>query len=148
MRAPDERGGPPAGLARRALSLAYEALLLAAVVLAGAVAFVIVAQGAGARPVFQLYLVLLIGAYFTWQWRRGGRTLAMRAWRLRLVTSAGGDLGWGHALRRYGYALAGTLFLGAGFLWALVDREGLFLHDRLAGTRIIDERARADARHW
>jgi hypothetical protein len=33
---------------------------------------------------------------------------------------------------------AGCLLAGAGFLWALVDREGLFLHDRLAGTRIIN----------
>ena len=36
------------------------------------------------------------------------------------------------------FALPGTLLLGAGFLWALIDREGLFLHDRLAGTRIIN----------
>jgi hypothetical protein len=26
---------------------------------------------------------------------------------------------------------------GAGFLWALVDQDGLFLHDRLSGTRIV-----------
>jgi len=32
---------------------------------------------------------------------------------------------------------AGCLLAGAGFLWALVDREGLFLHDRLAGTKIV-----------
>lgn len=40
---------------------------------------------------------------------------------------------------RYRFALAGALLLGAGFLWALIDREGLFLHDRLAGTKIIKE---------
>jgi hypothetical protein len=26
---------------------------------------------------------------------------------------------------------------GSGFLWALLDRKRHFLHDRLAGTRII-----------
>ena len=130
---------PLAGLGRRSLSLVYEALLLAAVVLAGSVPFVVMAQGAGAlaRPLFQLYLVALAGAYFTWQWRRGGRTLPMKTWRLRLVTREGGELAWSHAVKRYCYALAGTLALGAGFLWALLDRDKLFLHDRLAGTRII-----------
>jgi uncharacterized RDD family membrane protein YckC len=134
-----ESEAPLAGLGRRLLSLTYEALLAAAVALAGSLPFVIAAHGAGtiARPLFQLYLVVLIGAYFTWQWRRGGRTLAMKTWRLRLVTRAGGALGWDHAVKRYLYALAGTLALGAGFLWALLDRDRMFLHDRLAGTKII-----------
>ena len=139
MRPAPASGAQLASLGRRLLSLVYEALLVAAVVLAGSLPFVMLAHGAGAftRPLFQLYLVVLIGAYFTWQWRRGGRTLAMKTWRLRLVTRAGGELGWSHAVKRYLYALAGTLALGAGFLWALLDREGLFLHDRLARTRII-----------
>jgi uncharacterized RDD family membrane protein YckC len=135
-----EGQAPCAGLGRRLASLAYEALLAAAVVLAGSFPFVIFAQGAGihARPLFQLYLVALTGAYFTWQWRRG-RTLAMKTWRLKLVTRAGTALTPADALKRYLYALAGTVALGAGFLWALLDREGLFLHDRLAGTKIVKE---------
>lgn len=146
MRAPDERRAPLAGRGRRAASLCYEALLACAVVLAGSFPFVILADGAGARPLFQLYLVALTGAYFTWQWRHGGRTLPMRTWRLRLVTRAGAGLTWSQALKRYLFALGGTLLVGAGFLWALLDREGLFLHDRLAGTKIIDERIRTDTR--
>jgi len=134
-------GAQLAGLGRRFLSLVYEALLAAAVVLAGSLPFVMLAHDAGSitRPLFQLYLVTLTGAYFTWQWRRGGRTLAMKTWRLKIVTRAGASLTWGHAVKRYLYALAGTLALGAGFLWAIVDREGLFLHDRLTGTRIIKD---------
>jgi hypothetical protein len=42
-----------------------------------------------------------------------------------------------HALNRSLFAAADGLLAGAGFLWALVDREGLFLHDRLAGTKIV-----------
>jgi len=139
MRAPDEGG---AGLPRRALSLIYEILLVSAVVLAGSLPFVMLAHDASpvyARPLFQLYRAVLTGVYFTWQWRRGGRTLAMKTWRLKLVTREAAPLTWAHAVRRYLYALAGTLALGAGFLWALLDREGLFLHDRLAGTKIVRE---------
>lgn len=134
------RAAAPASLARRLLALLYEALLLLALLLAGSVPFVMVAPHADrvvARPLFQLYLVALTAAYFVWQWRHGGRTLAMKTWRLRLVTREGGPLTLRHAAARYVIGLAGTLLLGAGFWWALLDREGLFLHDRAAGTKII-----------
>jgi uncharacterized RDD family membrane protein YckC len=144
MRPAADNGVPPpalpATLARRALALVYETLLLTAVVFLGSLPFVMLAHDAGreiARPLFQLYLAALTGLYFAWQWRGGGQTLAMKTWRMRLVTRAGAPLTWGHALKRFAFALPGTLLFGAGFLWALVDREGLFLHDRLAGTRIV-----------
>jgi len=131
-----------AGLARRLLALVYDVLLLFALFLIGSLPFVMIVQGAdplAARPLFQLYLVALAAIYFTWQWRHGGQTLPMKTWRLRLVTRDGAPLGTRHALRRFLFALPGTLLLGAGFLWALVDREGLFLHDRLAGTMIVKD---------
>jgi uncharacterized RDD family membrane protein YckC len=130
----------PASLSRRGLSLGYEILLLVAVLFVGALPFVLVAGAAdrmAARPLFQLYLVALTAVYFVWQWRRGGQTLAMKTWRIRLVTREGAPLDWARAAQRYLFALAGTLLAGGGFLWALADRDGLFLHDRLAGTRIV-----------
>ena len=73
---------PSASLARRALALTYEALLLTALLLAAALPFVIMAHAAdaiAARPLFQVYLIVVAGAYFVWQWRRGGQTLPMKA---------------------------------------------------------------------
>ena len=132
---------PPldAPLHRRLLSLIYESLLLAAVLMAGALPFSIAAQTAdrlAARPLFQLYLLALAGTYFVWQWLRGGQTLAMKTWHLELVTREGAALTRAHALARFAFAIIGTAALGAGFLWALADRDGRFLHDRLAGTKI------------
>jgi uncharacterized RDD family membrane protein YckC len=131
---------PHATLARRALGLAYEALLLAALLIAGSLPCAMLTDGMSrewARPLFQAYLVALAGAYFVWQWQRGGRTLAMRTWRLRLVTREGSAITWRRGASRFLFALPGALLLGAGFWWALLDREGLFLHDRLAGTKIV-----------
>jgi uncharacterized RDD family membrane protein YckC len=146
MRFAGERAAPPeapsASLTRRALALTYEALLLSALLLAAALPFVRVTDAADAvavRPLFQLYLVAVAAAYFVWQWRRGGQTLPMKTWRLRVVTRAGAPLRLRHAVSRFLFALAGCALAGAGFLWALVDRDGQFLHDRLAGTRIIKE---------
>jgi uncharacterized RDD family membrane protein YckC len=145
MRVAGERGAPldapSASLARRALALAYEALLLSALLLGSAVPFVMITHAADAlmaRPLFQIYLVAVAAAYFVWQWCRGGQTLAMKTWRMRIVTREGAPLGLRHALSRFLFALAGCMLADCGFLWALVDREGLFLHDRLAGTRIIN----------
>jgi uncharacterized RDD family membrane protein YckC len=135
-----DHGAPDATVGRRAVALVYEALLLTALVFAGSLPFVMLTHDMSRdieRPLFQIYLIALMGFYFAWQWRHGGQTLALKTWRMRVVTRAGVPLTWGHALKRFLAALPGTLLFGAGFLWALVDRERLFLHDRLAGTKII-----------
>lgn len=102
------RDVPLASLARRLLSLLYEALLLAALAMVGALPSMILAHGAdslAARPLIQLYILALAGAYFIWQWVRGGRTLPMKTWRLKLVTREGGALTLTHGVRRYLFAL-------------------------------------------
>ena len=129
-----------ASLPRRLASLVYESLLLAALLMAGALPFVLLAQNAdrlAARPLFQIYLIFLSGLYFCWQWLHGGQTLPMKTWRLKLVARDGGPLTLAHAVRRFIFALVSTLALGAGYVWALIDPDRQFLHDRLAGTRII-----------
>ena len=75
-----------------------------------------------------LFLAVL-AAYFLWCWLRGGQTLAMRAWKIRLV-----DVTPGKAAARF---LIAAALLPLSILWALVDRDGQFLHDRLAGTRLV-----------
>jgi uncharacterized RDD family membrane protein YckC len=80
---------PSASLARRALALAYEALLLFALLLVSALPVVMIthaADGIAARPLLQIYFFAVAAAYFIWQWRRGGQTLAMKTWRIRIVT--------------------------------------------------------------
>ncbi len=131
---------PAAGLSRRAAALLYEALLVLALVFFAAFAY----RGAAAafitgwpRHVFQLYLFLVLGLYFVLCWTRGGQTLAMKTWRLKLVTARGEAVSMPRALARYVFAWLSLLAAGLGFLWALFDREHQFLHDRLAGTKIV-----------
>ena len=143
---------PPAiivpGLGRRLLSMLYESLLAFAMVLLAGFAFYGAAEGRLAgemRLLFQTYLFLVLGIYFVACWSRGGRTLAMQTWRMRIVRRDGASLGVGRAALRYALAWLSLLPLGAGFLWACLDRDRQFLHDRLAGTRIVmtgDSRAK------
>lgn len=131
----------PAGIGRRIASLLYEGILLFAVVFVAGFLFFAFAREADAglaRLVFQVYLFTVCGIYFVYCWTRGSQTLAMRTWRIRLVTSAGAPLSAGHAFLRYVFAIP-SVGTGLGLLWAIVDRDRQFLHDRLAGTRVIKD---------
>jgi uncharacterized RDD family membrane protein YckC len=129
------------GLARRLVSMLYEALIVTAIVLIAGVAFLPIRFDVADSPVWSLlqfaWSAGAVFAYFGWFWTHGGQTLPMRVWRLRVVDRSGAPLGWSLAARRYGYAWLSLLAGGAGILWALFDRDGLFLHDRLAGTRLV-----------
>jgi uncharacterized RDD family membrane protein YckC len=117
--------------------MAYEALLVFAVAFFAAWLFFFASGGrdathGGLRYELQACIALMLAAYFLWCWLRGGQTLAMKAWRIRLV-----QVTPRRAIIRFSVALA---LLPLSILWALVDRDGQFLHDRLAGTRLIDAR--------
>lgn len=129
------------GLARRLASAVYEALILAAVLLLATFPFLAVAGDSTAgwrRHLLQAYVLVVAGAYLVAFWTRGGQTLAMKTWRIRLVCTDGAPVGTARAVLRYLLALAGAAAFGIGFLWAVVDRDGLFLHDRLSGTRLAE----------
>jgi uncharacterized RDD family membrane protein YckC len=118
----------------------YESLVALATAFLAGLAFYGAAEGRLAgetRLVFQTYLFLVLGIYFVACWSRGGRTLAMQTWRMRIVRRDGAPLGVGRAALRYALAWVSLLPLGAGFLWACLDRDRQFLHDRLAGTRMV-----------
>jgi uncharacterized RDD family membrane protein YckC len=124
------------GLPRRLASMVYEAILLFAVAFLAAWVFFFASGGrdatAGAmRHLLQLCIGLFFAAYFLWSWLRGGQTLAMKAWRIRLI-----DITPASALLRL--ILAALLVpTGISLIWALFDRDRQFLHDRLARSRLV-----------
>jgi uncharacterized RDD family membrane protein YckC len=123
------------GLPRRLASMVYEAVLLFAVGFFAAWLFFFASGGGdatagAARHLLQLFIGLVFAAYFLWSWLRGGQTLAMKAWRIRLV-----EVTPAKALIRFVLAtlLVPTLI---SIAWSVFDRDRQFLHDRLAGTRL------------
>jgi uncharacterized RDD family membrane protein YckC len=107
-------------------------------------------------------LLAAFGAYYTWMWSGGRATLPMRTWRLELATIAGMALDPRRALLRFAAwwfgpacALGGYIALRAtghgrwavallclNYAWALVDRDRQYLHDRIAGSRLLRSPAR------
>jgi uncharacterized RDD family membrane protein YckC len=129
------------GIARRLACAVYDLLLLAAVVVIATFPFLALVGDASRGPrrhLLQAYVVAVAGTYLIAFWTRGGQTLAMKTWGIRLVGPDGQPPGIALALKRYLLAVASVAIAGLGFLWAFVDREEQFLHDRLIGTRLVD----------
>ena len=149
-------------LRRRIASMLYEAMLVFGVLFVAVLIFSIVLEQRHAlslRSALQDWLFLVLGIYFIWFWTHSGQTLAMKTWKIRLVDVNGKPVSFLRAAVRYllawlwllpGFALA--WLLGAKTLmliliplaniaiWALaiyLDPHRQFIHDRLAGTRLV-----------
>lgn len=120
--------------------LLYELLTVIAIVFVSASLFLWIVGDAthGAkRLLLQIFLWLIVGAYFIWCWRQSGQTLAMQAWKIKLIDDDSQLLSLNIAILRYVLATLSVVLCGLGFLWAIIDRQHLFLHDRLLKTRIV-----------
>lgn len=149
---------------RRFAGMMYEGVLLFGIVFAASYLFDTLTESHSAlmfRHMRQFLLFLAIGVYFLLCWR-GGQTLPMKTWDIRLVDRDGGRPSMGKLVLRYlllwplpllaallvqgasmmtGYASTDLLIVFAPFsifIWSWFDRDGQFLHDRLAGTRLVD----------
>lgn len=133
---------PPAtpGIMRRVFSMLYEVLLLLAVLFIAGFLFLTFTHDTASpvmKAIFRGYLILVSAGYFIWFWRHGGQTLAMKTWRMKVVSKDGGAITMKQAGVRFVVALLGITLGGIGIWWAIFDRDRQFLHDRVAGTRIV-----------
>ena len=98
-----------------------------------------------------------VALYFVWSWTGGRRTLAMKTWRMALVRVDAGEVDMKTAIVRFvaawigpvaalaayvafepsGHGAQAAWLLALNYAWAFVDPQRQFLHDRIAGTRLI-----------
>ncbi|XKE45972.1 RDD family protein [Halomonas organivorans] len=139
----------PAGLGRRLGAMLYDGLLVLAIWIVTAAAHVTVSRlvlglspeqvGAGAAQVLSLRLLLVASAFafFAYSWTRGGMTLGMQAWRLRVQTPDGHSITLLQSLMRFLVGALSFLPLGLGHLWVLFDAERRSWADIASGTRVV-----------
>ena len=127
-------------LLRRLAASVYDALLLIAILFIASALMLPLTGGEAVQsgnPLFRAYILFVCFFFFGWFWTHGGQTLGMRAWRIRVQQPDGEPITWKQALLRFLAALVSWLALGLGFLWMLVDRDGLTWHDRWSKTRLV-----------
>ena len=145
----------PAPLWRRLAAIAYDLLVLLAILMTLTIALILVRGGAAIGPGsvwFQALLLATWWLYFVWCWTHGGQTVGMRAWRLVVEADDAGTakvagtapapadrharIGIGRASLRFVAAGLSTAALGLGFLASLADPQRRAWHDRLSLTRL------------
>ena len=98
-------------------------------------------QVAGVAFLFLLLSVVVppfaAGVYFIVMHSCSGQTIGKWIMGLRVVVAPHGRLSFGRAFLRCVGIIVSALPLGAGFLWAVLDRDHLTWHDKLASTRVI-----------
>lgn len=143
--------------------MVYEAMLLFGVVFIAGWVFDTLSQSRHAmtlRHARQFWLFLVVGAYFVFFWHRGGQTLAMKTWHIKLIVPKNENVPIMKAIMRYllawvwflpamaidyalglkGWSSIGLLAAGM-IIWAItafLDKDHQFLHDRLLGTYLIN----------
>lgn len=157
---------------RRLACFLYEGVLLFGVVMLAGYLYSSLTQQRHALQGqwgLQAFLFLVIGIYFVWFWNRGGQTVAMKTWHIKLVCANGGRVSQPRAMARYllswiwfvpalvtvdlsglkgGWplALAATAGVLAYAMLAHLHPAGQFWHDAICRTNLIDCRpSRAQA---
>jgi len=156
----------PAHLGWRLAALTYDLFPVIALVFAASALMLLARGGEPVAPesigayLEMAWLWAACGGYFVLSWRRGGQTLGMRPWHLRVVDAEGRTPGWPALCGRYAAATLpalAALYLAAllpwtdrlmpywiasavavvGPLWSLVDGESRALYERWSGTRFV-----------
>ena len=131
--------GTPCGLLRLLAIMVYDSVVIVSLLMLAALVAILAGfdgQTAMKDPFYTLYLLSIWFLYLTWCWHKGGMTVGMRAWRVRIEGDDGNRPGWGKASIRCVSALLSIAAAGAGFLWLLVDPHKRTWHDILSRTRL------------
>ncbi|MDP2323368.1 MAG: RDD family protein [Gammaproteobacteria bacterium] len=139
-RLPDPTAAPTAGVFRRLAAFTYDLLLLGAIWMLATLIIVAIRGGEpvpAGKSAYQFVLLLSAALFFIASWLRGGQTLGMLAWRLRVETGSGQPLDLRTGIVRFIAGLLSVATGGLGLFWLWIDRDRLTWHDRLAHTRVV-----------
>ncbi|MGR8933214.1 MAG: RDD family protein [Gammaproteobacteria bacterium] len=139
-------GTPPdqaPGFFRRLAAIAYDSLLLFAVLFVATAAILPFNNGqAFSRDQFYYptYLVSVSLLFFGWFWTHGGQTPGMRAWNIKVLDFDRQPLSWKQAFIRFCTALLSWGLFGLGFIWISFNRNKRAWHDSLSKTALYFDR--------
>lgn len=140
-----EKNYPTASLTRRLAALMYDSLVIIALyILSGFVlvgAFKLLTQqfpeDTLPNAVYYSLLFCVCFFYYNASWRRGGQTIGMKAWRIKLINEENHHIKLTQSMLRTGIGFFSLMICGAGFWWALIDKKSRSWHDMASLTRVV-----------
>ena len=138
---------PTAPFIRRLAALTYDALVLIALyILLGGLLVTAVSKIIGSEEFVRLSPAMSMSVmfticflYYSHSWRRGGQTIGMKAWGLKLLNdnNKGTGIQLSQCMLRTGVGFFSLLFMGLGFWWMLFDKQQRSWHDIASLTRMV-----------
>jgi len=124
----------PYVLLRRLFAFLYDCLLLIAVLfVVMGVAVVLNNNEAVVHPTRFLLWWIVGFCYFSWFWRRDGRTLGLQAWKLHVKPDNAMKMTWKQCFIRY---VAGTLLFGITYVSMPFRNDRKAMHDVISKSNI------------
>jgi len=132
--------GRPCGFFRLLAIVFYDSAIVISLLILATMAAML--SGLGGRtamkdPFFTAYLLSIWFFYLAWCWHKGGMTVGMRAWHVKIEDENGNRPGWGKSAVRFLASLLSATAAGIGFLWVLRDSRKRSWHDIMSATRLI-----------
>lgn len=115
----------------------YDLLLIIGIIFLASLLLFMVSGRSYEGPLYQAFVYLLIGSFYSYFWHVKGQTLGMQVWKIKAISETGEIMTLSECAVRYFFATVSLVFMGLGFVWMLFDPEKLSWHDRATGTRVI-----------
>ena len=136
---------PTASLFRRLAAFVYDALIVIALyILLGGLFITAISKLMGAEQLIQLtpapaltMLFVISFFYYSHSWLRGGQTIGMKAWHIKLVNENNRSLQVSQCMLRTGTGFFSIILFGAGYWWMLLDKKQRTWHDIASLTRVV-----------
>lgn len=138
-----------AGLLRRLAALLYDSFLIGAIwlVLGYVIQFIfrfksnqvvngIVETDSLVNAITFFMMLASSSSFYLYFWRRGGQTLGMMSWKLKIMSKSGSPITIQQGITRFLCAWPAFFLLGLGYVWLYFDSEKDTLHDKLSQTYI------------
>lgn len=140
-----EQNYPTASLMRRLAALGYDALVLISLYIV--IGFVLVGiatalndgEPPGAFPMAVNLSVMfsICFFYYSSSWRRGGQSIGMKAWRIKLINCNPKPIQLSQCMLRTSIGFFSLVVFGLGFFWPLIDKRQRTWHDMASLTRVV-----------
>jgi len=133
-------------LARRLMVILYDSFAVVAIAFLLTAIWVTgnsgeaITPGQIAYPIYLVSLFITAWLYFAISWRKGGLTLGMRAWKVKLITENGSRISWGFSLLRFCTAWLGFIVFASGFILSLLRKDRACWHDLISKSRLVRQK--------